>query len=69
MDDAYYSLDQLLAENQKIPCIFNIAVPGMGYLEGTNERDVSQISLQEFQLTHFSDTIVSGGSRSNPIRP
>ncbi|KAA1123916.1 DNA replication protein [Puccinia graminis f. sp. tritici] len=40
MDDAYYSLDQLLAENQKIPCIFNIAVPGMGYLEGTNERDI-----------------------------
>ncbi|KAH9440975.1 hypothetical protein MJO29_015349 [Puccinia striiformis f. sp. tritici] len=40
MDDTYYSLDQLLAENQKIPCVFNITVPGMGYLEGTNERDI-----------------------------
>lgn len=39
MDD-YYSLDQLLAENQRIPCIFNITVPGVGYLEGTSERDL-----------------------------
>jgi GINS complex subunit 3 len=42
MDDNYYSLDQLLAENQKVPCVFNVTVPGMGYLEGTHERDVNK---------------------------
>ncbi|OAV91140.1 hypothetical protein PTTG_28079 [Puccinia triticina 1-1 BBBD Race 1] len=47
MDDTYYSLDQLLAENQKIPCIFNIAVPGMGYLEGSNERDIQPYTAIE----------------------
>jgi len=47
MDDAYYSLDQLLAENQKIPCIFNIKVPGMGYLEGTHERDIQAYTALE----------------------
>ncbi|EGF99678.1 uncharacterized protein MELLADRAFT_68412 [Melampsora larici-populina 98AG31] len=39
MDD-YYSLDQLLAESQKIPCTFNVKIPNMGHLEGTHQRDI-----------------------------
>ncbi|KAG0139558.1 hypothetical protein CROQUDRAFT_54538 [Cronartium quercuum f. sp. fusiforme G11] len=39
MED-YYSLDQLLAESQKIPCIFNVKIPNMGHLEGTHQRDI-----------------------------
>lgn len=39
MDD-YYSLDQLLAESQKIPCTFQVTIPNMGHLEGTHQRDV-----------------------------
>ncbi|KNZ57644.1 hypothetical protein VP01_210g23 [Puccinia sorghi] len=56
MDDAYYSLDQLLAENQKIPCIFNINVPGMGYLEGAHERDVSPMDHQHTKPTKLKTT-------------
>ncbi|KAH9814551.1 hypothetical protein DFH28DRAFT_1082760 [Melampsora americana] len=52
MDD-YYSLDQLLAESQKIPCTFNVKIPNMGHLEGSNQRDILPHSLIElpFWLT------------------
>lgn len=41
MDDNYYSIDSILAENQKIQCTFKKEIPNMGHLEGGNERDVS----------------------------
>ena len=40
MDDDYYSIDAIFAENQKIQCTFKQEVPNMGHLEGGNERDV-----------------------------
>jgi GINS complex subunit 3 len=40
MDDDYYSIDSILAENQKIQCSFKVHVPDMGHLAGGNERDV-----------------------------
>ncbi|ODQ78046.1 hypothetical protein BABINDRAFT_40402 [Babjeviella inositovora NRRL Y-12698] len=30
----YYDLDDIIADNQKLPCKFNVTVPGLGYLEG-----------------------------------
>ncbi len=40
MDDDYYSIDSILAENQKIQCTFKVDIPDMGHLDGGNERDV-----------------------------
>ena len=38
MEDDYYSVDSILAENQKIQCTFKVDVPDMGHLDGGNER-------------------------------
>jgi len=32
MDYDYFSIDAILAENQKIHCTFKLDVPGMGHL-------------------------------------
>ena len=46
MEDDYYSVDSILAENQKIQCTFKVDVPDMGHLDGGNERDVSRVVSQ-----------------------
>ena len=45
MDDDYYSIDSILAENQKIQCTFKVDIPDMGHLDGGNERDVCHTTL------------------------
>lgn len=40
MEDDYYSVESILAENQKLLCTFKVAIPDMGHLDGGNERDV-----------------------------
>ncbi|KAF8525372.1 hypothetical protein JB92DRAFT_3087343 [Gautieria morchelliformis] len=40
MDDDYYSIDGILASNQKLQCIFRVDVPGLGYLDGGTEEDI-----------------------------
>lgn len=30
----YYDLDAILTDSQKIPCTFELTVPGLGYLSG-----------------------------------
>lgn len=30
----YYDLDDVLADGERVPCKFNLSVPGLGYLEG-----------------------------------
>ncbi|KAI5809031.1 hypothetical protein DFH27DRAFT_542197 [Peziza echinospora] len=37
---SYYDIDAILTDAQKIPCTFNIAVPGLGYLDGTSTPDI-----------------------------
>lgn len=57
-DEDYYSIQSILADNhvslyeaparntglmgQKLTCTFNLTVPGLGYLEGGTEEDVSR---------------------------
>lgn len=31
----YYDIEDILADGEKIPCKFNLTVPGLGYLEGS----------------------------------
>lgn len=38
----YYDLDDILADGEKIPCRFNITVPGLGYLEGNPGKPIHQ---------------------------
>ncbi|VDC06136.1 unnamed protein product [Peniophora sp. CBMAI 1063] len=44
MDDDYYSIDSILAENQKIQCTFKVDIPEMGHLDGGDERDIKALS-------------------------
>ncbi|KZP24579.1 GINS complex Psf3 component [Athelia psychrophila] len=40
MDRDYFSIESILAENQKISCDFKVDIPEMGHLGGGNERDI-----------------------------
>ncbi|KAF8592374.1 GINS complex, Psf3 component [Ramaria rubella] len=40
MDDDYYSIDAILASNQKLQCIFRVDVPELGYLDGGTDEDI-----------------------------
>ena len=37
---SYYDVDAILADAQKVPCTFEIDVPGLGFLDGSSNRDV-----------------------------
>lgn len=58
MEDDYYSVESILAENQKIQCTFKVDIPDMGHLDGGNERDVRETALRPKPFTEllpFSD--------------
>ncbi|KAF9468931.1 hypothetical protein BDZ94DRAFT_1244953 [Collybia nuda] len=40
MEFDYFSIDAILAENQKLQCNFNREILGMGHLGGGSERDI-----------------------------
>lgn len=40
MDHDYWDPEDVLAEVQRVPCTFNMDLPGLGFLEGTGEQDV-----------------------------
>jgi len=40
MDIDYFSIESILAENQKVQCTFKQEIHGMGHLAGGSERDV-----------------------------
>lgn len=46
----YYNLDDILAEGEKLPCRFNLTVPGLGYLEGNPGKPVSKGASVELPL-------------------
>ncbi|KAI0068899.1 GINS complex Psf3 component [Artomyces pyxidatus] len=50
MDDDYYSIESILAENQKIQCTFKVDIPDMGHLDGGNERDIKAQSKIQLPL-------------------
>lgn len=43
MDDDYYSIESILAENQKVQCTFKVAIQDMGHLDGGSEQHVLHI--------------------------
>jgi len=38
---SYYDVDAILTDSQKLPCTFELDVPGLGYLDGNPGETVS----------------------------
>ncbi|KAG8813279.1 DNA replication protein [Serendipita sp. 411] len=51
MDNEYYSLEAILAENQKIECTFKLDIPGLGYLDNGADEDLK--ALTKLQLPYW----------------
>lgn len=47
---SYYDVDAILTDAQKVPCTFELTVPGLGYLEGNMSGDIKQGSKVELPL-------------------
>jgi GINS complex subunit 3 len=47
---SYYDLDDILADGEKIPCRFNMTVPGLGYLEGNPGKPIEKNTKVELPL-------------------
>ncbi|KAI0723463.1 GINS complex, Psf3 component [Earliella scabrosa] len=50
MEDDYYSIESILAENQKIQCTFKTDVLDMGHLDGGKAGDIKQGSKVQIPL-------------------
>ncbi|KAH9853852.1 GINS complex Psf3 component [Lenzites betulinus] len=50
MEDDYYNVESILAENQKIQCTFKIDVPDMGHLDGGKAGDIKALSKVQIPL-------------------
>ena len=57
MDEDYYDIEAILAENQKIQCTFEVTVPDMGHLDGGSERDVRTPAHRHRHSSH--DAVLS----------
>lgn len=47
---SYYDIDAILTDAQKVPCTFELTVPGLGFLEGNMSGDMKQGSKVELPL-------------------
>lgn len=47
---SYYDLDDILADGEKVPCRFNMLVPGLGYLEGQPGKAIQKDTKLELPL-------------------
>lgn len=43
---SYYDIDAILTDAQKVPCTFDIDVPGLGYMEGNPGGEVTTTTTQ-----------------------
>ena len=42
---SYYDIDAILTDAHKVPCTFEIDVPGLGFLDENPGGDVSDVSI------------------------
>ena len=47
---SYYDLNSILTDSQKVPCTFELAVPGLGYLSGNPGTSITQNTKVELPL-------------------
>lgn len=45
---SYYDIDAILTDAQKLPCTFELDVPGLGFIDGNAGGDVRLSSKQYF---------------------
>ncbi|KAF8076185.1 hypothetical protein FPV67DRAFT_1604787 [Lyophyllum atratum] len=50
MDQDYFSIDSILAQNQKIQCVFKQDLPNLGHLGGGSDRDIAALSKIQLPL-------------------
>lgn len=51
---SYYDVDAILTDAQKLPCTFELDVPGLGYLDGNPGGTVRFSNVACWaKLTHF----------------
>ncbi|KAF2460187.1 hypothetical protein BDY21DRAFT_281398 [Lineolata rhizophorae] len=48
--DSYYDVDAILTDSQKVPCTFELSVPGLGFLDGNMGGDMKQGTKVELPL-------------------
>ncbi|KAK8184242.1 DNA replication complex GINS protein PSF3 [Phyllosticta citribraziliensis] len=48
--NSYYDIDAILTDAQKVPCTFELTVPGLGYLDGNAGQDMKQGTKVELPL-------------------
>ncbi|KAI3405121.1 PSF3 [Candida oxycetoniae] len=46
----YYDLDDILADSEKLPCLFNHTIPGLGYLEGNPGKPIKENTKIELPI-------------------
>jgi len=69
MDFDYFSIEAILAENQKIQCTFKHDIPGMGHLGGGTERDIAMLSKIQLPLWLAYTVIYSDWAEFNIPAP
>ncbi|GLB33607.1 putative GINS complex protein [Lyophyllum shimeji] len=50
MDQDYFSVDSILAANQKVQCVFKQDLPNLGHLGGGSDRDIAALSKIQLPL-------------------
>jgi len=49
---SYYNIDAILTDAQKVPCTFDLDIPGLGYLDENPGGDVRSSPSQTFFPTY-----------------
>ena len=60
---SYYSIDAILTDGQKVPCIFDLDIPGLGYLDENPGGDVPFLSSISHMTTTDNNPQIKSGSR------
>lgn len=47
MDQNYWSIEDFVADSQRLPCQFQYDVPNMGQLQSTDDKDIKAMSRLE----------------------
>ncbi|CAN6626458.1 DNA replication complex GINS protein Psf3p [Trichomonascus vanleenenianus] len=61
----YYSIDDIITDGQKLPCNFEISVPGLGYLQGEPGTEIKENTKLELPLWLAEMLAISGVSEDS----
>ncbi|KAJ7283799.1 hypothetical protein C8J57DRAFT_1293614 [Mycena rebaudengoi] len=59
MDNDYFSIDAILAENQKVGCKFKVDIADMGHLGGGADRDITKNSTIQLPIWMIYTVLLS----------